>query len=118
MRITSVVPPAMGRASSPCLTKRSLVSASDCGCKRSNYRMVMVRLERNGFSLLNALCPRSQVCTVVDRLLTDGASFEQNRPGKRRVTIMLPKLRHIAVMTKTWDRMARFDQNMFGKNYI
>src|SRR5947208_14816910 len=83
MRITSVVPPAMGRASSPCLTKRSLASASDRGCKRSNDRMVMVRLERNGLSLLNALFPRSQVCTAVDRLLTDGAIFERNPTGQK-----------------------------------
>src|SRR5207247_3779594 len=83
MRITSVVPPAMGRAASPCCTKRSLASASDCGCKRSNDRMVMVRLERNGLSLLNALFPRSQVCTVVDRVLTDGAIFEKNPTGNK-----------------------------------
>src|SRR5438034_7383468 len=83
MRITSVVPPAMGRASSPCLTKRSLASASDCGCKRSNDRMVMVRLERNGVSLLNALFPRSEVCTVIDRVLTDGAIFDNNPTGKK-----------------------------------
>ena len=45
--------------------------------------MVMVRLERNGLSLLNALFPRSQVCTVVDRVLTDGAIFEKNPTGKK-----------------------------------
>src|SRR5437899_10732384 len=107
MRITSVVPPAMGRASSPCLTKRSLASASDCGCKRSNDRMVMVRLEGNGLSLLNALFPRSQVCTVVDRLLTDGAIFDKNRLAIRKLIYLVAKLRHSTVVTEKWDRKAK-----------
>src|SRR5947208_9741491 len=45
-------------------------------------------------------------------------SLKRIQRGKRRATIMLAKLRHIAVMTENWDRMAKFYQTIFGMKKI
>src|SRR5438067_4631140 len=45
-------------------------------------------------------------------------SLKRIQRGKRRATIMFAKLRHIAVMTENWDRMAKFYQTIFGMKKI
>jgi len=45
-------------------------------------------------------------------------SLKRIEREKRRATIMFARLRHVAVMTENWDRMAKFYQTIFGMKKI